>query len=55
MTKKTARDIFTDIYGDAELEDKLTAIQEVLDGNQIKKVTKDDAVQALTWLIKEYI
>ena len=55
MTKKTAREIFVDIYGDADTEDKLTAIQEVLDGNQTEKVTKSDVVQVLTWLIEEYI
>ena len=54
-TKKTAREIFVDIYGDADTEDKLTAIQEVLDGNQAEKVTKSDVVQVLTWLIEEYI
>ena len=55
VTKKTAREIFVDIYGDVDMEDKLTAIQEVLEGNQTEKVTKSDVVQVLTWLIEEYI
>lgn len=55
MKKSTARGIFVDIYGDVDTEDKLTAIQEVLDGDQINKVTKDDMANVLTWLIEEYI
>lgn len=55
MTKKTAREIFVDIYGDADTEDKLTAIQEVLDGGYVSRVTKDELANVIRWLVEEYI
>jgi len=55
MTRKTAKDIFVDIYGDAEPEDKLTAIQDVLDGGYVSRVTKDELANVIRWLVEEYI
>lgn len=56
MTKGTAVKIFNNIYSDEyEVEDKLTAIQEVTQMDTINGITKESLKIALTWLIEEYI
>lgn len=56
MVRKTAMTIFKDIHNDEiEPEDKLTAIQEVLDMATHNGVTKADLLEALRWLVEDYI
>ena len=56
MIRKTAMTIFKDIHNDEiDLEDKLTAIQEVLDMATHNGVTKADLLEVLRWLVEEYI
>ena len=56
MSKGTAVAIFKDIYTDeAEVDEKITAIQEVISMETKNSVTKADLVEALRWLLEEYI
>lgn len=56
MVRKTAMAIFKNIHNDdVDPEDKLTAIQEVLDMATHNGVTKADLLEALRWLMEEYI
>lgn len=56
MVRKTAMAIFKDIYNDdMDPEDKLTAIQEVLDMATHNSVTKADLLEVLRWLVEDYI
>ena len=56
MVRKTAMTIFKDIHNDdVDPEDKLTAIQEVLDMETHYSITKADLLEALRWLVEEYI
>lgn len=56
MIRKAAMTIFKDIHNDEiDPEDKLTAIQEVLDMATHNGVTKADLLEVLRWLVEEYI
>ena len=56
MVRKTAMAIFKDIHSDEiDPEDKLTAIQEVLDMATHNGVTKTDLLEVLRWLVEDYI
>ena len=56
MIRKTAMAIIKDIRSDEiDPEDKLTAIQEVLDMATHNGVAKADLLEALRWLVEEYI
>jgi len=56
MNTGKARAIFEDIYSDnIDVEDKLLAIQEVVDMPTHNSIKKADAIKALKWLIEEYI
>lgn len=56
MIRKTEMEIFKDIHNDEiDPEDKLTAIQEVLDMATHNGVTKADLLEALRWLVEDYI
>lgn len=56
MTKK-AIEIARDIHNEEiEVEDKLTAIQDIVELDNIpRSVRKEDLVEILRWLIEEYI
>lgn len=54
--KKDSMTTFKDIHNDEiDPEDKLTAIQEVLDMATHNGVTKADLLEVLRWLVEEYI
>lgn len=56
MVRKTAMTIFKDIHNDEiDPEDKLTAIQEVLDMATHNGVTKADLLEVPQWLVEDYI
>ena len=60
MVRKTAMEIFKEIFKDIhndeiDPEDKLTAIQEVLDMATHNGVTKTDLLEVLRWLVEDYI
>ena len=56
MVKTKAVAIIKDIHSDdIDPEDKLTALQELLDTGFGRSVTKDDLEEALRWLVEEYI
>lgn len=56
MIKSKAVAIIKDIYAeDVEPEDKLTAIEEIVNMETINSVTKAHLVGALRWLIEDYI
>ena len=56
MVRKTAIATIKDIHSDEiDPEDKLTAIQEVLDMATHNGVTKADLLEVLRWLVEEYI
>ena len=57
MITKRAVEIARDIHNDeTEVEDKLTAIQDVVELDKVpKSVRKEDLVEMLRWLIEEYI
>ena len=56
MMRKIAMTIFKDIHNDEiDPEDKLTAIQEVLDMATHNGVTKADLLEVLRWLVEDYI
>lgn len=56
MTKKMALDIFKNIYDEnVEPEDKLAAIQEVLELESNRVATKEKVLDALRWVMEEYI
>lgn len=56
MSKGAAVAIVKDIYTDeAEVDEKITAIQEVISMETKNSVTKADLVEALRWLLEEYI
>lgn len=48
--------IFKDIHNEeTEVEDKITAIQEVIDMATHNGITKKEMVEVIRWLIEEYI
>lgn len=56
MTKREAIRVFKNIHAEAEdPEEKLTAIQDVIDLDSHRSISKDDAIEALRWLVEEYI
>ena len=55
MVKGKAAAIFKNIYGNEEPEDKITAIQEVLDMETHNSITKAELLEVLHWLVEEYI
>lgn len=56
MSKGAAVALFKDIYTDeAEVDEKITAIQEVINLETQNSVTKADLVEVLRWLMEEYI
>ena len=62
MDGKRAREIMKNIYDeDIDVEDKLTAIQDVicmsnLDGkNPCRKISKREMALCVRWLVEEYI
>lgn len=57
MITKRAIEIARDIHNDeTEVEDKLTAIQDIIELDRVpKNVRKEDLVEMLRWLIEEYI
>ncbi len=56
MTKGMANGIVKNIYTDAvDPEEKLLAIQEVVDMETHNSVTKKDLVECLRWLIEDYL
>lgn len=57
MITKKAIEIVRDIHNEEiEVEDKLTAIQDIVELDNIpRSVRKEDLVEMLRWLIEEYI
>ena len=56
MVKSKAIEIIKDIHSeDIDPEDKLTAIQEVLDQGVSRRVSKDDLVEVLRWMVEDYV
>lgn len=57
MVIKKAIEIAKDIHSEEiEVEDKLTAIQDIIELDKVpKNVKKEDLVEMLRWLIEEYI
>lgn len=57
MVIKKAIEIAKDIHSEEiEVEDKLTAIQNIIELDRVpKNVKKEDLVEMLRWLIEEYI
>lgn len=55
MSKGKAMVIFKNIYGDEETEEKITAIQEVVDMETHNSITKADMLEVLRWLVEEYM
>lgn len=57
MVIKKAIEIAKDIHSEEiEVEDKLTAIQDIIELDRVpKNVKKEDLVEMLRWLIEEYI
>ena len=57
MVIKKAIEIEKDIHSEEiEVEDKLTAIQDIIELDRVpKNVKKEDLVEMLRWLIEEYI
>lgn len=57
MVMKKAIEIAKDIHSEEiEVEDKLTAIQDIIELDRVpKNVKKEDLVEMLRWLIEEYI
>lgn len=57
MITKKAIKIARDIHNEEiEVEDKLTAIQDIVELDNIpRSVRKEDLVEILRWLIEEYI
>ena len=57
MAIKRAIEIAKDIHSEeTEVEDKLTAIQDIIELDRVpKNVKKEDLVEMLRWLIEEYI
>lgn len=57
MITKKAIEIARDIHNEEiEVEDKLTAIQDIVELDNIpRNVRKEDLVEMLRWLIEEYI
>lgn len=57
MVIKKAIEIAKDIHSEEiEVEDKLTAIQDIIELDRVpKNMKKEDLVEMLRWLIEEYI
>lgn len=56
MTKMKAMAIFKNIHdNETDPEDKLTSISEILDMETHNSITKQELLEALRWLIEEYI
>ncbi|MDO4272692.1 MAG: hypothetical protein Q4D16_03410 [Eubacteriales bacterium] len=55
MIKSKAIAIIKDIHGVADPEDKLTAIQEIIDMETYNSITKANLIDTLRWMIEEYI
>lgn len=57
MVIKKVIEIAKDIHSEEiEVEDKLTAIQDIVELDKVpKSVRKEDLVEMLRWLIEEYI
>ena len=56
MNKRTAVAIFKDIHSDeTDVEDKITAIQDVIGMETHNSIAKKDMLEALRWLMEEYI
>lgn len=56
MIRKATMTIFKEIHNDEiDPEDKLTAIQEVLDMETHYSITKADLLEVLRWLVEDYI
>ena len=56
MTKTKAKMILNNIFeDDVDPEEKLLAIQEIVDMETHNSVTKQQMIDALNWLINDYI
>ena len=56
VNKRTAVAIFKDIHSDeTDVEDKITAIQDVIGMETHNSIAKKDMLEALRWLMEEYI
>lgn len=56
MSKGKAITIFKNIYNDAvEVDEKINAIQEVICMETYNGITKADMMEALRWLMEEYL
>lgn len=56
MTRTKAIEIIKDIHSDdIDPEDKLTAIQEILDTGTGRSVTKEDLTETLRWMVEDYV
>ena len=56
MDLKTAKQIFKEIENsDEEVEEKLIAIQTLLDRGAFSSITKSECIAALRWVMEEYL
>lgn len=56
MTRREAKHLFRNIEeSNADPEDKLMAIQEVLDMETHNSITKQEILSALRWVVEEYL
>lgn len=56
MTRREAKNLFRNIEeSNADPEDKLMAIQEVLDMETHSSITKQEILSALRWVVEEYL
>lgn len=56
MIKAKALSIAKDIYrDDTDPEDKLTALQEVIDMETHNSITKAELINTLRWLLEDYL
>lgn len=56
MTKAMARGIVKNIHTDAaDPEEKLLAIQDVIDEESHRAVTKEEFVEVIRWLLEDYL
>lgn len=56
MDLRKARGILNNIHDEeTDVEDKLTAIQEELDADKHRAITKESLIEVLRWVIEEYI
>lgn len=56
MTRREAKNLFRNIEeSNADPEDKLMAIQDVLDMETHNSITKQEILSALRWVVEEYL